>query len=607
MFSSLFSWIWSPVRHTHVPQIANKLVLVLAVGMVFLIFLLRLDVKTNDDIFTYFNYARNTAEGRPFAIDYRNIPGEGFSSMLYMLLLVPFHILGTNPMLAGILLNLAAFLGIVLITAQIFRELYSLSPFIVSLSASVLGCIFLRNPDLIGIAGWAFETLYSPLFLSAILWLAAIQAKTHHPAPRHLLVVLLYACGVLTRPENALLFTPALAVYAFNFWGRWRVVASLFLYGIAFFVLLAAFKWLVFHDLFPTGYYRKFSNIDYGVASGKDYVLDWFAGHSRDIKITVAALIAFAFGGFLLRNQTPQRSFGVLAFYVALLATLILNIAFGYKTTPMVGINFRYLILGNYVLCFTLASVLILGCKWLASKLALRAPSLEMAMLAIAALGLPALMVYTSYAALGQTKALAKMAILDNVEHQVAVHPYLRFGRYLKAHIPNHTRLTISMGDGGAVPYAAECNTIDPVGLTEPFVARLANYKGDDRWKIYYDYLEGYKPDLLVIGMGTTGNAFDTTDECFPLSQKAVPPPDFVRYLREAGRENYTYISSISTDTAGTGMPYDVHLIVRRDSPMAKLLIKTCQDYSAMRGYTMVGNYTITCEGIVAVLPKYRL
>ena len=607
MYNRFSAWLIQPWEETKPSPTLNILFFAVVAALLSLLFFLRLNVKTNDDIFTYFNYARNMAEGRFFAIDYRNIPGEGFSSMLYMLLLVPFHMLGTNPMLAGVLLNFVALFGCLYITALIMEEVFGLSELGKFFAFAILGCLAIRHPDIISIVGVAFETIYSPLFLSALLLLSVRLSKQEQPRARHILAVGLYACGVLTRPENALLYMPVMACYAFVFWPNWKQVAILAMYGAGFIVLLAIFKWVVFHDLYPTGYYRKFSNIDYGVASGTQYVRNWANSHIGEIVVALSLLTFIMIAGLGAKRFKGDGIQPLWPLFASMLLVLVLNIAFVAKTTPLVGYSFRYLILANYVILFGVASAVILFFKYFFGGSVLNAMLYSRRAMIVTSFLFLLLLIGNLFRGIGTDAALAKLDILAIVRKQVEIHPYLKFGNYLRTHLPDHKKLVISMEDGGAVPYAAECNTIDPAGLTEPFVARLAAYTGNDRWQVYYTYLQSYKPDLLVMNMVTVGNALDTTDECSFISHKAVPPQDFVRYLKRIGKEGYVYVSTISSDSAGVGMAYDQHLIVNIHSPMAKLLIKTCQDYSATWGYTMVGNYTITCSEIVAVLPKYRL
>ena len=576
--------------------------------MLTFVFLLRIKVMTNDDVFTYFNYARNTAEGRFFAIDYRNVAGEGFSSTLYMLLLVPLHLLGVNPMLGGVILNYAALFATLLISAHIFKSIFDFSAVGYSAALGILGSFYLRNTDVIGIAGWAFETLYSPLIFSALLLLTIKTHKETIARPRHLVVVVLFMLGLLVRPENCALFMPAVAFYAFAFWGRWMSVLKLGLMFTIAIATLAIAKWSIFHDFFPTGYYRKFANIDYGVSSGADFIRGWYSEHVVEIRlafIIVVAIVSLALfsGGF----KTKGMARIIFIFCSVICATIIINLAFCRVSTPLVGYHYRYLILCNYLLEF-LGTFGVLLLVRVVTKLLPTTTGMKLQPISfVFTLAIPLLMLYNSVHLFGSVAvAKQKLNLIADTDKQVAIHPYLRFGRYLKSHIANHEKLTISMGDGGAVPYAAQCNTIDPAGLTEPFVAHLATYPNADRWKIYSDYIESYKPDLVVVIMGTIGKAEDTTDVCYLFSHLPVPMKDYVRYLKEMSKKNYTYVSSISSDMAGAGMPYDIHLVVRKDSPMAKRLIKTCQDYSAMRGYTMAGNYTIFCDDVVAVLPKYR-
>ena len=86
-----------------------EVVTVIAAGVAALVAIAaRIDVFANDDVYIYFNYAKNFVAGRPFAYDPRNIASEGFTSAIYLLLLVPFEAVGINMMFAAVILNLAA-------------------------------------------------------------------------------------------------------------------------------------------------------------------------------------------------------------------------------------------------------------------------------------------------------------------------------------------------------------------------------------------------------------------------------------------------------------------------------------------------------------------
>ena len=81
----------------------------------------KLRSSANDDTYIYFNYAKNLVAGRPFAYDPRNIASEGFTSAIYLLLLVPLEAAGINMMFAAVILNLAAIALIIYLGYQVLR------------------------------------------------------------------------------------------------------------------------------------------------------------------------------------------------------------------------------------------------------------------------------------------------------------------------------------------------------------------------------------------------------------------------------------------------------------------------------------------------------
>jgi hypothetical protein len=429
-----------------------------------------LPVFVNDDAFVYFNYAKNFALGRPFAYDPRNLPSEGFTSWLFLLLLVPGELVGTNPMLTATLLNVAGLATAALAVARIAARVAGAR----AGNASALAFLAIAGSDvsLRSLAGLGLETLLSG---AALLWLVAAAQDVAHGAgqtraERHFALLALLA--TFARPENAAIAAALAAALALRERGAAARLARGSLLAVALAVAWLGSKLWLFGDVFPTSYYRK---LDPASALGARYVAE-FA--SREWLFLAAAALASALAWLharALRAAAPMRTpLALLAICAAANALVVANI------DPLVGFGHRFLVGAWLAACAAPALV--------ASALFPRAALASAAAAAIA---------------LAASTPSASPGLRQRIEIEFERHAYVQLGRRLRASLARPEEVTVVFGDAGAVPWALGSIFIDPNGLSEPAIARLFRVPSEaERARRLADYLAAQHPDLVVIGYG---------------------------------------------------------------------------------------------------------
>jgi hypothetical protein len=427
-------------------------------------------IFVNDDAFVYFNYAKNFALGRPFAYDPRNLPSEGFTSWLFLLLLVPGELTGLNPMLAAMLLNLVGLAASALAVARIASGTGG------PRAGSGAGLAFLAlaasDASLRALAGLGLETLLSG---SALLWLVAagLDVWRHgesESAPRRFWILALLA--TFTRPENAAIAAAIASALAL----RARGAAAALVRGTPLALALAA-AWLglklwLFGDLFPTSYYRK---LDPASAQGARYVAAFVSENAWPL-----AGSAFACAIAWHRSRSQPAAARVIEAVTLLAVCAFANALVVLNIDPLVGFGHRFLIGAWLSACALLA----LAAVSLFPRAAL---PLASACAAAVAVALP----------------IESPDLRDRIEIEFERHSYVQLGRQLRAALEEPERATVVFGDAGALPWALGSIFIDPNGLSEPAIAKLFREPSEsERARRLADYLVAQHPDLVVIGYG---------------------------------------------------------------------------------------------------------
>ncbi len=232
----------------------------------------------SDDAFIIFRYARHLAEGRGLVFN----PGErveGFTSLLWTVLLAGFHRLGVPLPLISRILGAAFGAGTLWLVYRLTR---ALSPSEMSHGAAAIPPLLLASNG--AFACWAASGMETPLyaFLIAATFLTTLRE-------RWTLSMASVGALLLTRPEGAAVFA-ALAVYAAVRYraasDRRRILLWLFS-GAAVLAALFLFRRLYFGDWLPNTYYVKTGGGWRAVLRGLEYFRNYSADHEGLILMAV--------------------------------------------------------------------------------------------------------------------------------------------------------------------------------------------------------------------------------------------------------------------------------------------------------------------------------
>jgi hypothetical protein len=238
---------------------------------------------TAEDSFITFRYVANALDGKGLVFN----PGEhveGFSSPLYILLLVALGALHRDVVALSRVVGLLSTLGTVAACWVIARDT-SRSPRAATFSFALAAATLVATPPFHMYATLGMET---PLFMCLVTWAVAVSARARGAAPSWP-GVLLFALVGIARPEGPLY---AGLWFAGSWWRgqpegavrpRWRGLAVRALVCAAPSIAYEAFRWRYYGGLVPNVYFAKpigFMRFDphgagdfYGLA----YLLPWLA------------------------------------------------------------------------------------------------------------------------------------------------------------------------------------------------------------------------------------------------------------------------------------------------------------------------------------------
>ena len=396
---------------------------------------------TLDDAYITFRYARHLAEGYGFgAWNHVGEHVEGYSSLLWMLLLAGAARLGVDVPTASKVLGIAAAL-------------------------IVIGALVSRRDDRPAFLAGLFLALYVPFLLYAasgmeavaftcLVTLALIGPAAWQPIVAPLLVAM--------RPEGALV--TAIDVLALAWRGerrRW-IVATAATGGLTF-AAIAVHRWVTYHAFAPNTYYAKVADGGIGhVKLGAVYVGGWMIAHL----LVVAFLVIGAVTVWRARDRRGVTCLALLLAYICYMASA--------------G--------GDPPTAFPL---------W--RQFVHVAP----AWVLVAMTGLASILRHRPWTQVAAVVGLALAANLGIVLVQGRGGPRpgaLDYVAWLTSLSTPTT--TISSSYGGALPFLVDAVHIDALGLNTPYIARHGTFdpdgpqdsKTDMRWVVEQrpDIIEGY-------------------------------------------------------------------------------------------------------------------
>ncbi|MBN1310190.1 MAG: hypothetical protein JXB30_02145 [Anaerolineae bacterium] len=212
-----------------------------------------------DDAFIYSRFARNFAQGSGFVWNPGEAPVEGFTSFLYLILLIVTEKLGSSSIVVMPILGVVSFLAILVLSWYLGETLnpgHRLEN-LVSLNLIGLSPIFLH---------WTTTGMEMP-FYTALLIISALSylGYQRHKCPAWV-VGFSFAITTLSRPESLGLFAITLVFDCLTrFSSKKRLLLqdtlSMVMAFVFIYVPVFAWKWTYFGYPFPNTYYAKTAGI----------------------------------------------------------------------------------------------------------------------------------------------------------------------------------------------------------------------------------------------------------------------------------------------------------------------------------------------------------
>jgi arabinofuranosyltransferase len=410
---------------------------------------------TVDDTYITLRYSRNVAEGLGPTFNATGPRAEGYTTFLWMLLLVVPHLVGINAVVVAKALGVASTAATLAVTGRwAWRE----GRCAWSAAAAVTCLAAIPATAVHAVSG--METALFTLLLTALFAASADQVR--RPRPSNVVVVLALLVG-LTRPEGNLAAFVVIATTAALLPRASR--QALAFRAIAGWVLpMAAYELWRNHYYglaFPLPFYVKLASP--GLLPGWPDVREWLGASAFHVGVLVLPALV-----------VPPRSIRP-----ALAATAALT-AFFVLPQHQMGYDHRYLA----PLDPTLAVLAGVGLARLAARAVRFSPAVVHA--AVAA-------TIVLVAALGA--AVGRGVIAGEVEYgQGLAQAHERLGRELRALGLSGARLAVS--DAGAVPYLSGWWTLDLIGLND---ARIATSGRRDPASVLAE-----RPDVIVLASART-------------------------------------------------------------------------------------------------------
>lgn len=559
-------------------------------------FITELPITPIDDTCVYFNYAKNLVAGNLFAYDARNIPSEGFTSLIFLILLVPFEYFGVNLLFAAIVINIVALLVIIWIGLGLYQAISRHHFQIFQYLFVIIFAILLTLDHNIAIMiGMGFESMLSPVFLlSAFYFILVNKSHSNKFLPNQNSNKLIYYSfifvflAILIRPENILIIPLLVGIAWLNGESRHHIFYGILLLGMCF-ALYFGFKWIYFGDIFPTAYYRKLGSHTH--LMGYEYVSQALSYYAYHIFIIFNLLVGLLF----LDNRNFKRYLIVFALFISAACIIMCFFLF---VNPIVGYGNRFLVVPIVIIYFLLASFATLLLEQLFktrlinhSTVAINKP--------IVVITAPLLILLFPLDKIGLNYNLGTPHLYNTTEQQFEAHPYVKFGRFLKQHLVQPQRTTLVFGDAGCIPYTSDLRFIDSNGLTEPYIAHLFKILDKQQVvKLLSEYILRQNPDIIVIHYGKVDKEGSATLDSNPHSPLGNSPQLFE--FQAYRDQKFQYLCSLPNGTL------DVHLAVQSNSPQAKQLIPVILQYCQTEGYFLPHGLTKKNAQGTVWFPRYQ-
>jgi hypothetical protein len=513
-----------------------------------------------DDAYITYQYARNLADGFGFVYLPDGEPTEGFTNLLWVVLLAPAFLLDIDPLYYARGFSII----LVLIGSYFLYATYKVivpsENFRVTWSLPVLLWLGYYNTTYHLMLG--LETSLYSTFLIVLAYLStktqlALQINSlsrtdielNHGSLATLKYNLLafFIIGILTgltRPEGfAATFILGLIFFAPRV--HLRVVAASFLLYLFCIVFIIFFKYLVFQSFTPNSYYLKVLATE-SLLPGVDFVISFF----DEMKLW------FVFCALLLLKGNLKKDSKITIY--SLLALLLFFMLFYLKTLPMMAWEHRYLTPYVFVLVLFASYFISFGVSEYLNhfgekKVQLMVTFVVVGLIVFSLLGLRSIFMLTT--AMKGVLGLPEPARLETFDLH---YKEKELGDRL-AELNLGKDLSIAFWDAGLIPYLSKSSFIDLHGLNNNAIARMTS--GDN----IIEYTLNKSPDIIIFA------SQDAEHNVESIKQNLVSSAGLIgRYIDEffmaSLDSGYVYLATFATPY------YDLNFFINKNSQNFDLL-----------------------------------
>ncbi len=409
-----------------------------------------------DDAYISFRYAKNLIKG--YGLVYN--PGEhveGYTNLLWVLLVAPFIFLGFDP---GIISQI---LSIILACLTVITTFFTAKRLIGSIGAFA-GVLFLvfNSSFIIWITGGLETTLFGFLLILSTFFFFKEKLS---------LSGFIFALSCLTRPEG-LLFVFIVTCFLL----AKRNIKGICLFLLPFLLIFSSsllFRFFYYHELLPNTFYAKVIPSSLQYQQGVSYT-KWFS-------ITNLGIFSIFFFAFLFNYI---KALWALYLLVSLFLFSFYIIFVGGDSFPC----FRF-----YAPLIPLFSLLI-GASFKESLCILKKKAEILSVLPVIA-----------FILLLHHATFSKASNSNQNRDYIPAYERVEKGRkeigiwFLK-NLPKDTK--IALGPAGIIPYYTNFYTIDMLGLNDKHIARQGAKEGTlvGHSKFDSEYVLSKEPDIILVG-----------------------------------------------------------------------------------------------------------
>jgi arabinofuranosyltransferase len=398
-----------------------------------------------DDAFISFRFARNLVSGNGLVWNPGDMPVEGYTNFLWVLLMSIPIFLGKDPALFSIFLGIACFAGTLYVT-------FRLSSLLIESRALALLVVFILIliPSFRSFATGGLETMLQALLLTSTISIVVRCIKDHHWAVRSVLALsFLASLAVLTRIDSVVFLSVEAFVTLFLIIrsdGMFSAKLGRITAGILPFLLIIGgwFLWKLHYygSILPNTFYVRNFSVDL-IKNGINYLYA-FIGLYLLLPMGVIGICS-------LPKLIRQKS----------IAILLMAAEITLWCSYIVGVGGDWMEFRFFVPILPILFILLI---WLAEAI-VRSAEMRIAMIGILLLA----PVHYAFAFQRLTEPVDGLNSIQSLGADAG--PWTHIGKILGESFQYSNQVVIATTAVGAIPYYSRLRTIDMLGLNDKWVS----------------------------------------------------------------------------------------------------------------------------------------